>query len=493
MYRLVLYCLIALVGVAAIFGFLGFVPYGGFNIISSVFILLLLGLSANYIFAKVFNATTNVESIYISVLILALIIQPVKTFGDLSFYFWAIIWTVASKFIFTIGKKHLFNPVAVAVFMTSIFIGASAIWWVGSLNMLPLVAIVSLLIIRKTQREAMFFTFLITTSLVTVVASFFSSAEILSSLTKIFLHSPAVFFAGVMLTEPLTTPPTKNLRLTYAAIVGFLFAPQVHIGSFYTTPEMALLFGNVFSYIVSPKEKLILTLKEKIVIAPTIVDFIFRKDKDFAFEPGQYLEWTLGHEHPDSRGNRRYFTIASAPTETDVRIGVKFYEKPSSFKTNLYRMKYGDKIMAGGRAGDFTLPKNLGEKLVFIAGGIGITPFRSIIKNMLDTGKKRDIVVLYSIKNPQDLVYKDVLEEATKKFGIKTAYYASDAASVGASWIGKVGRIDGNALISEVPDFKDRIFYLSGPHAMVDAFEDTLLKIGIAKRKIKTDFFPGFA
>ena len=118
-----------------------------------------------------------------------------------------------------------------------------------------------------------------------------------------------------MLTEPLTAPTARWPRLAFAAIVGFLFAPNIHIGSFYFTPELALLAGNLFAYAVSPKGRFVLTLERIEQSAIDSYDFVFRSPGKLAFRAGQYLEWTLGLDRSDNRGNRRYFTVASAPTE----------------------------------------------------------------------------------------------------------------------------------------------------------------------------------
>ncbi len=99
--------------------------------------------------------------------------------------------------------------------------------------------------------------------------------------------------------------------------------PTIHIGSIYSTPELALLVGNVFSALVNPKGKVILTLKENKQISDTTSEFIFSSNRTLPFLPRQYMEWTLPHEKTDSRGDRRYFTIASSPTEKDIRLGVK--------------------------------------------------------------------------------------------------------------------------------------------------------------------------
>ena len=145
------------------------------------------------------------------------------------------------------------------------------------------------------------------------------------------------------------------------------------------------MVGNVFSYVVSPKRRVVLKLKRKSKMAPDIVDFVFKSSQKLAFQPGQYMEFTLAHPHPDSRGNRRYFTLASSPTEDVVRLGIRFYQQGSSFKKALYRMDGRTKIVAAQIAGDFTLPADPQQKLVFIAGGIGITPFRSMLKYLLDS------------------------------------------------------------------------------------------------------------
>ena len=116
-----------------------------------------------------------------------------------------------------------------------------------------------------------------------------------------------------MLTEPSTTPPARTRRIVYGAVVGALFAPFLHFGRLFLTPELALIAGNLFSYLASPKARYRLKLEAKVQLAPDIYELRFTSDRRIRFRPGQYLEWTLGHSRPDNRGNRRYFTIASSP------------------------------------------------------------------------------------------------------------------------------------------------------------------------------------
>ena len=338
----------------------------------------------------------------------------------------------------------------------------------------------------------MVYSFLCVSLTAVCVSALFQKADIALVAQEVFIYSPLFFFAFVMLTEPLTTPPTKRLQIWYGALVGLLFAPQTHIGSIYFTPEYALVLGNIFSYIVSPKEKLKLILQERREVVPGIYDFIFSSPRPLKHAPGQYLEWTLGHAHPDSRGNRRYFTVASSPTEHYVQIGVKLYEQASSFKRALLAMRTGDTIMAAQLAGDFVLPKDKNQPCVFIAGGIGITPFRSMIKYMLDTHEQRSVTLFYSTKTAEEIVYRDIFDQAQNELGLRVIYTLTDTAHVPAGWNGSVGIIDAPLIKARVPDYAHSMFYLSGPHAMVAAFEQVLAGMGVERKYIKTDFFPGF-
>jgi len=491
MYRLVLYYLIALLLIAVVLSFFGVLYFSPFAIIFSSIFLVVVCYVSNFIFSYVFEAAPNVESLYITALILALIITPTTSFHGLVFLGWAGLLAMASKYILAIQKKHIFNPAAVAVAATAIGLGQSASWWVGTAWMAPFVFLGGILIMKKIQREDLVVTFFVVAIAASAFFGFSKGTDFFETLKRILLDSSLLFLGFVMLTEPLTTPSTKKLRFVYGALVGILFPPQVHVGPVFSTPELALLVGNVFSYFVSPKEKLMLVLKEKIQIGTDITDFVFPLPKKLNFLPGQYMEWTLAHKSPDSRGNRRYFTLASSPTEDTVRLGVKFYENGSSYKKSMGTMDLGSKILAGQVAGEFTLPKDQNKKLVFIAGGIGITPYRSILKYLIDTNQKREIVLFYSNKFASEIMYQDVFDQAAKKLNIKIVYTVTEETS--PVWKGRKGRIDSQMVEQEVPDWKERTFYLSGPHVMVTGFEQTLKDMGVSSNQIKIDFFPGYA
>lgn len=492
MYRLVLYVLLVLTGIALVISSVGSLPFTPVSLVVSLIILTVLSWFTNTIFAAVFGAQTNLESVYISALILVLIITPIGKAQDLPFLIWAPVLTMGSKYMLAIGKKHIFNPVAIAVTITSFAINQSASWWVGTGVMLPFVLVGGMLIVRKVQKYDMIMAFMVTSIVMFLAGGLTNGTNPVLIFETVLVRSPWIFFLTVMLTEPLTSPTGKNQQIIYGVLAGFLFSPQIHIGSVYTTPESALILANIYAYFISPKYRLILSVKEKLIHSRDLYDFIFDKEPDFTYNAGQYLEWTLAHPGTDERGNRRYFTLASSPTEPDLRIGVKFSSSSSTFKRKLLSMANGEKIIASQLSGDFILPKDRKIKLVFIAGGIGITPFRSIFKFITDKRENRDIILFYSNRREPDIIYRDVFDDAKKSMGIKTVYVLTDKDNLPAGWTGQSGRINSEMIMAEVPDFKERYFYLSGPRSMVTSFEDVLRSMGIKNRQIKTDFFPGF-
>ena len=252
MYKLVLYFLIFLLLVALTFSFFGMLPYSPLMLILSIVTLVIICFIINKIFSKVFKAPANVESLYITALILALIITPPSSLQDISyliFIFWAAVWAMASKYIFAIGKKHIFNPAAFAVVITAFTINQSASWWIGTASMMPFVLIGGLLITRKIRRFDLVFSFIIVSLLATILMHAHNFTDIFKFAYNAVVASPLLFFAFVMLTEPLTTPPTKYLRMSYGALVGAIFDPVTHLGFIYSTPELALIVGNFFSYL----------------------------------------------------------------------------------------------------------------------------------------------------------------------------------------------------------------------------------------------------
>jgi glycine betaine catabolism B len=169
---------------------------------------------------------------------------------------------------------------------------------------------------------------------------------------------------------------------------------------------------------------------------------------------------------------------------------VKFAPTVSTYKDALLRMLPGDTIVASQRAGDFVLPDDASTKLGFIAGGIGITPFRSFVMEMLNTGIHRD-TVLYSCTNTvAEIPYRDIFDRAQATFGLRNVFMIAKE-EVGEPY--EVGYITEATITKHTPDFAERTWYLSGPPGMVNAYSTLLKKMGVPKRQIVKDFFPGLA
>ncbi len=497
MYKLLFYYLIVLVIVAMGFSFSGILHFSGTLIGVSAIVLLTACWIINKVFAAIFAAPTNVESVYITALILALIIPPTtngNTIEHITFLLAASGLAMSSKYILTIHKKHIFNPAAIAVVLTALGPRQSANWWIGTSVMLPYVLIGGILLVHKMRRGRMVLIFFASTLLATALYAMLAKNDVYVALKETITTSAMFFLGFVMLTEPLTTPPTAKKQTLYAILTGVLFPPQFRILSLYSTPELALITGNVFSYIISPKTKLFPTLKQKLRLTPDTADFVFSTNsKQFSYVPGQYMEWTLPHDGTDSRGNRRYFTLASSPTEPDIRIGVKFYKTSSSYKDALLKVTRETPIVAAQVSGDFVLPKDPKQKLVFIAGGIGVTPYRSMTKYLLDKKETRTISMLYSAKTTSDFAYKDVFETARQEIGMKILYVVTGHADPNPNEHTRSGRINREMIKKDVPDYKERIFYISGTQNMVKSVQKILSGLGIPKRQVKVDYFSGYA
>lgn len=490
MYRLVLYGLLFMAAYSLSLSFFGLLPFEPLPLLFSALILSAVCFFSNLALAKLFKVFVNFESSLITALILFFLLWPPTNPSEGFLLGLAGLIAMSSKYFIAFKGKHLFNPAAFSAFAL-IFLGSGALWWIATPLLLPVTAIVGLLIVRKIRKFTMFLTFLAVNFSAFFIISSTNGSAFTQSLSAYFGNFIALFFGTIMLTEPLTTPPTKKLQLIYASIVGVIFSLQAPFGYFYPTPEAALLVGNIFSFTVSPKYRLRLKILERLNIAKDTIELIFEKPKNFNFLAGQYLEWTIPFRKADQRGNRRYFTISSSPTEDKVRLGIKLNNPSSSFKKNLLMLKKGEKILAGSLSGDFTLKKG-NRDLVFIAGGIGITPFRSLIKNLLDNRDSRKITLFYSNKTIDEIAYQQFLGKASQRLDLKVVYVITEDKDIPKNFNGEHGRISPELLKKYVKNLDSVDYYLSGPISMVNAYKKLLRTLGVKRKSILTDYFPGF-
>ena len=224
--------------------------------------------------------------------------------------------------------------------------------------------------------------------------------------------------------------------------------------------------------------KLKLTARKREV--PGVVSFIFKPAKPIVWQAGQYLHYVLNHAPTDDRGSDRWFTIASAPYERHVMVTTRFAgAKGSTFKKTLKDLKVGDSVEITDVDGDFTVtdPK---KEYVFIAGGIGITPFRSILMQAAHKGTPLRVTLLYANRNRQ-VTYKKELESLCRR-----------NPNLIVNYILSPERIDKETIQKLVPDLKKSLVYVSGPEPMVENVGKMLEKMGVPKNHIKQDWLPGY-
>lgn len=222
--------------------------------------------------------------------------------------------------------------------------------------------------------------------------------------------------------------------------------------------------------------KLRLIAKKRLV--SNIKSFVFKPKANITWTAGQYLIYSLSHKNEDLRGKMRFFTISSSPFQKHITITTRIFKTASSFKKTLDNLKIGDEIEAKGPDGDFTFdnPKKLS---VFIAGGIGITPFISIIRQLNFENKPINITLLYASKT-KSIAFKNELEEIAKnhkEFKIRFVLFPK--------------RID-EKVLNKFTKNKKTVFFVSGPDPMVDSVTKILLDLKVLEDNIKKDYFSGY-
>ncbi|HET7827387.1 MAG TPA: hypothetical protein VFK97_00795 [Candidatus Saccharimonadales bacterium] len=473
-YKLLLYFLAILLGWSVVISFRGLVPFHWYDIILSSLLLVAVGRLSGELFASSLNIARNFESDYITALILALIMNPASSGKGFAVLAGAGFAAIASKYLIVLARRHIFNPAAIGAVVSALLFHQYASWWVGTAALAPLVFVGGVLIMRKMHRFRMIAGFALVYGL--FLHQQFDGARPLHTVWLAATGTGVMFFAFVMLIEPLSAPDRQRNYLLYTLVVGIGYGfHQLGI-----SPEEALLIGNGLAWLLEPWQRLELKLETVRQEAAGLYRYAFSYHGAFDYKAGQYMEWTLPIRQSDSRGNRRYLTLDSSPTENLLSFTVRIPPKASHFKQVLAGYKPGDKILAARLAGSFSLPKDQTAKLAFVAGGIGVTPFRSMAKYLIDSHQKRDIGLLYCANSPAEFAYRDIFQTAAGN-GLVTHYLNTAAAPIGAAAIAKA-----------LPDYKDRLFYVSGPYGFVKAVRQALISLGVGPTNIKSDYFPGY-
>jgi ferredoxin-NADP reductase len=238
--------------------------------------------------------------------------------------------------------------------------------------------------------------------------------------------------------------------------------------------------------------KYLTKLVSKEIVAEDTMAFHFERPLGFNWEAGQSLDITLiKPAETDGEGSTRTFSIVSAPYEQDVTITTRM--RDTAFKRVLRKMEPGTEVKMAEPSGSFTLHEKESRPAVMLVGGIGITPFMSMIKDATKNNLPIKIFLFYSNRRPEDSVFLDQLKDLQNQNpNFKFIPTMTEMNKSAQSWSGETGYINREMIEKHVPDRTDAVYYSAGPQAMITAMRKVLRDMGVSKDDIKTEEFTGY-
>lgn len=235
-----------------------------------------------------------------------------------------------------------------------------------------------------------------------------------------------------------------------------------------------------------------LPLKDRREVAEGTMAFWFdAAGSGLTFEAGQNADYTLlKPPQTDAQGNSRTFSFAASPHHRDT-IMITTRMRPTAFKNSLKEIPLGTEVNVVGPLGNMVLHDDVSKPAVMIAGGIGITPFRSMIEWATHEKFPHRITLLYSNRTPAATAFLDDLRGwARQNKNVTLVPTVTD--SDDPSWPYERGKIDQAFIKKHVPDLGQAMFYLAGPDAMVMAMRTMLMAMGVSKDSVKMEAFSGY-
>ena len=473
MYRLLTGLLVGLALIALILSGTGSLTFPIRGLLETAAVLLVVGYATNRLFAAMFKVVPHSESAVITALILFFVLGPSTDPVTLAQVALAALFASASKYLLSVRGRHIFNPAAVGAAWLAVVHLPLALWWVGTPWLLPFVAVAVVLIALRTGKVGLVALFVVLAVAGTAVRTL-GDQSAWTAVSFAVTQSPIVFLAGFMLTEPLTLPPRRWQQGVVATIVAALVAFPIQWTDFSVGPETALLVGNLVAFAFGQRRAVEMVLTARSALSGLTSELVFVPRRRVRFAAGQYLELEVPHAHPDRRGSRRMFSIASAPGGADVRLAMRMPDRPSTFKSALHQAPVGTVVRATTVSGDFVLPRKAKAPVLLVAGGIGITPFLS----QLQSGRIGDAVVIWAAGADPEQRYLELLKASSARLVV-----------VGGE-PGGSRRIDENLLREQVPDIRSRRTYVSGPPTFVTAVAGSARRLRAPR--VYTDQFAGY-
>lgn len=233
-------------------------------------------------------------------------------------------------------------------------------------------------------------------------------------------------------------------------------------------------------------------LLSRVEVAEGTMAFHFEKPWQYDFKPGQSADVTLlNPPETDSEGNKRTLSIASSPFENQLMFITRM--RDTAFKRSLKKVPLGTDVKIDSTMGSFTLHKNSAKPAVFLAGGIGITPFLSIVRQADHDRLPQKLHLFYSNRRPEDAVFIDTLEGLQKSNpNFQMICTMTAMAKSQRDWKGETALINKEMLSRHLPTLNGPIYYSAGPPAMVAGMRKMLVAAGVDEDDIRTEDFAGY-
>lgn len=232
-------------------------------------------------------------------------------------------------------------------------------------------------------------------------------------------------------------------------------------------------------------------IKKEKIAADTYSFYFETRGNYFHFFPGQYIRITLPIQSPEKRSDSKFFTISSAP-QNNEHIIVTTREGISEFKKELFLLKQNQKVQIFGPLGGFYLSQAPETDVVFLAGGIGITPFYSMLTHLKTQRLPRSITLIASFTNKEDILFFHELKECSLINPNIQSIFTLTGNDLSGEWHGETGRINEQMVKKYTAQLTAPHYYIVGPLSMVSQTEELLMSLGIPETHIKLELFTGY-
>jgi len=456
-------------------------------------------------------------------LILALVLLPVADAGLVGVALAGVL-AGGSKYLLAWRGRHVLNPAVVGLLVAGWTGLAQAWWWIGSSVLFPFVVLAGLAVLWRTRRMLYAASYAVPAVALTVLGYVGLGTPGWTALSFAVLSGPIAFLACFMLTEPLTTPPRLLERVGVGVLVGVASAAPVLWGWGWLSPELALALGNVVAFGLGPRRRVALRFLRRAAGADDgLLDLRFAPSSPLRFRPGQYVEVDVPQAlarpraAEDSRGRRRVLSLASSPLAGEVRLVTRLAEPgaaPSPVKAALADLAPGDELGVTLVAGDFLLPEG---RSALVGLGVGMTPFLAMLDDLARGGGRRpgadlDVVAVWAVKDVRDVlpILADPVPvpSGIPGGGVTGALPARVGLPHGVSLVLVVppgadrstlpagyrvvegSAVDAAVLAEAVPDLAERTVLVSGSPGSVAAVK--LIAREQGARRVRTDVFLGY-